>query len=1098
MAGREDDLAYRERQHELLARFGRLALSGADMDMLLEEAARLSAEGLAAPFAKVLEVVPDHDDLLVRAGVGWKPGIVGTATVGADMASPAGYALKTGEAVISNHLGGEERFRTPRLLAEHGIRRAVNVVIRGDADAFGVLEVDSPDPGRFDQADAAFLQGFANLLGVAIDKARMSAAFEAQAAQHALILESIKDHAIFLTDTAGIITTWPPGAEALFHHRAEQAIGQDSAMLFTPEDRANGVPARELATAKRDGLAKDDRWHLRRDGSLFFAEGSTRPLLDHAGRLTGFLKVARDATERRRHEEALRDSEAQFRTLADSIPQLAWMADAQGSISWFNKRWYEFTGAKPGQSEGWDWTAFHHPDHLHRVTKGYREALAAGTPWEDTFPLRRHDGAYRWFLSRALPIRDRRGRVARWLGTNTDVTEQRAAEARVAQAERRLQLALRSARIGTWSWDMGNDRIEGDARLREIFGFGTGEVLDSAAFFSRTHPEDLAALTEIVAAARENQGEYDTEFRVLLPSGEVRWVVARGLVIDDMDGSALSMVGVTWDTTDRKRAEEGVREAEERYRLAARATNDAIWDWNLVSDRIVWNEAMRTLFGYPEELAETPGTWWKDHLHPDDRDRIVAGIEAVIAAGTYWTEEYRFLRADGSYANVLDRGFVQRRPWGRPLRMIGAMQDISHRKRVEEELEAARDAAEGANMAKSQFIANMSHELRTPLSAVIGYCEMLEEEAEDLGAASMLDDLRKINGNARHLLTLINDVLDISKIEAGKMEVHPEPFQVEPLVREVADTVQALVDRKSNRLVVAVQGSLGGALSDPVKLRQCLFNLLSNAAKFTEKGTITLTASRAAVGGTDWLEFRVSDTGIGMTEEAKGRLFQRFSQADASTTRRFGGTGLGLAITRAFCTLLGGDITVDSAPGKGTTFTIRLPADARPALRAASEDPGSPQAGPGRSTQGEGELVLVVDDDPNMRDLLTRFLVKEGFAVRTASNGPEGLALAAEIEPVAILLDVMMPGTDGWAVLSSLKADPALAGIPVVMVSMVRDRRLAFSLGAAEHLTKPVQWSRLKQVLDRYRDTTPSEDGTETGPERLPREDGRNSGGMTS
>jgi CheY-like chemotaxis protein/anti-sigma regulatory factor (Ser/Thr protein kinase) len=258
--------------------------------------------------------------------------------------------------------------------------------------------------------------------------------------------------------------------------------------------------------------------------------------------------------------------------------------------------------------------------------------------------------------------------------------------------------------------------------------------------------------------------------------------------------------------------------------------------------------------------------------------------------------------------------------------------------------------------------------------------------------------------------------------------------------------------------------------SDVVKVRQCLFNLLGNAAKFTEKGRIELSGRRLSEAGADWLEFRVTDTGIGMTPEEVAKLFQRFTQADSSTTRRFGGTGLGLSITRAFATMLGGDISVESERGKGTTFTLRLPADLRshPAVPVQDRTPLNEED---LAARENGNLVLVIDDDESARDLLTRFLVKEGFAVRTAPEGATGLQLARTLKPRTILLDVMMPQIDGWAVLSALKSDPELADIPVIMVTMVREKGLAMTLGAADYLTKPVQWPRLKAVLDRYKES---------------------------
>jgi signal transduction histidine kinase/CheY-like chemotaxis protein len=378
--------------------------------------------------------------------------------------------------------------------------------------------------------------------------------------------------------------------------------------------------------------------------------------------------------------------------------------------------------------------------------------------------------------------------------------------------------------------------------------------------------------------------------------------------------------------------------------------------------------------------------------------------------------------------------------------------------------EAAREAAEDANRAKSSFLANMSHELRTPLSAVIGYSEMLEEEAEELGQGSLLKDLGKIKSNAKHLLGLINDVLDLSKVEANKMDVYVEDIDVAEFVRDAAGTVDALVAKRGNRLVLDLADGIGHARTDATKLRQGLFNLLSNAAKFTEVGTIPLRVRRTAEPEGDGLTFAVEDTGIGMSPEQVERLFQRFVQADGSTTRKYGGTGLGLALTKAFANLLGGDVTVESRVGHGTRFAIRIPAMLpEPTDGTVPDEPGRATALAG---SGRG-LVLVIDDEESQRDLMGRFLQRQGFSVRTAVDGRAGLDLARSLAPRVILLDVMMPDVDGWAVLASLKSDPDTRDIPVVMVSFVADAALSASLGAADALPKPVDWGRLKGVLDR-------------------------------
>jgi signal transduction histidine kinase/CheY-like chemotaxis protein len=382
------------------------------------------------------------------------------------------------------------------------------------------------------------------------------------------------------------------------------------------------------------------------------------------------------------------------------------------------------------------------------------------------------------------------------------------------------------------------------------------------------------------------------------------------------------------------------------------------------------------------------------------------------------------------------------------------------RQRALNTLRLAKESAEQANLSKSLFLANMSHELRTPLGHIIGYTEILQEDTTDNGDETYLPDLHRIHTSGKHLLTLINDILDLSKIEAGKIELFLETFDLDVFVDEIGEMVQPLAARKNNRLVVEKCAPLGKVHNDVTRVRQCLFNLLSNACKFTEKGTITLRVERNG----NTLTMSVKDTGIGMTQEQLSKLFQPFTQADNSTTRRYGGTGLGLTICLKLCEMLGGAISVESEPGTGSTFTMRLSADvqARPApvLPRDVSQPRQPEHALG--------TVLIIDDDAAVREVLTRFLTREGFRTLSASSGAEGVRLAREKRPDAITLDVMMPEMDGWSVLLALKADHQLADIPVIMLTIVDDRNLGYTLGAVEYLTKPVDRQRLLSALKKY------------------------------
>jgi len=476
------------------------------------------------------------------------------------------------------------------------------------------------------------------------------------------------------------------------------------------------------------------------------------------------------------------------------------------------------------------------------------------------------------------------------------------------------------------------------------------------------------------------------------------------------------------------------------------ATVNLDGNFNVVS----CNPAFEKLFGYTEaqamgrnldELVTTPET------RAEALQYSQQGVAGQMTTGTG-----RRRRNDGTLVDV-ELYTIPVIVAGEQVGIIAMYHDIT-------ELLRARREAQAANTAKSHFLASMSHELRTPLNAILGYSEMLQEDAAAEGHGNFIPDLQKIESAGRHLLTLINDVLDLSKIEAGKMDLYLETFEVRPVLEAVASTVEPLIGKNGNTLRLDWAENLGTMRADITRIRQILLNLLSNASKFTERGTITLEARRHSTESGEQLTFAVRDTGVGMTEEQLGRLFQAFAQAEASTSAKYGGTGLGLAISRKFAEMMGGDIAVSSMPGSGTTFTVRLPA-------VVPETEPAPIRLPRNGGSRLG-TVLVIDDDPAMRTLMERILGKEGFRVITAPDGPTGLELARREQPVVITLDLLMPGMDGWTVLGALKAQEDLAHIPVIMLTILDEQRIGFALGAAEYLTKPIERDRLVAVLRRY------------------------------
>jgi signal transduction histidine kinase/CheY-like chemotaxis protein len=464
----------------------------------------------------------------------------------------------------------------------------------------------------------------------------------------------------------------------------------------------------------------------------------------------------------------------------------------------------------------------------------------------------------------------------------------------------------------------------------------------------------------------------------------------------------------------------------------------------------------------------------KPILHLEDTMRMVSSNKnyAIRAVKTYSDEIGRLIDGFNTMLSEIQQRDTALQSTNGELktRTQELEEEVFQRKQAQEELLNAKHAAEEANRAKSTFLANMSHELRTPLNAIIGYSEMLEEETRDTGKVENVQDLKKIQTAGKHLLSLINDVLDLSKIEAGKMGLHLEAFDVSQVIEEMVTTLQPAAAKNANSIHVHVAENVTVMKADITKVRQILFNLLSNACKFTDHGAVSVDVDQIKVVDREWIQFKVSDTGIGISAKQKENLFHEFAQADASIARKYGGTGLGLAITHRFVQLMKGQINVESEPGQGATFTVQLPAQVVIETTESAPSKGAGDASAAFSeTKTNQDTILVIDDDPSVRDLMSRFLTKLDFRVVAARNGEEGFRLAKQIRPLLITLDVVMPECDGWTVLNRLKSDSELAEIPVIMVTVVDNEARGLDLGASSYLIKPVERDRLAVLVEKHR-----------------------------
>ena len=699
---------------------------------------------------------------------------------------------------------------------------------------------------------------------------------------HERILDSATDYAIVATDAEGNVTRWNAGAENVLGWSEAEMLGRPVAVFFTPEDRTGLRPETERALALADGSAPDERWHMRKDGSRFWASGELTPLRSDEGQVIGFLKILRDRTDQREASASLEVSELRYRSLVEVSPQVVWFGDAEGNVTYCNAYWYDYTGLPADETGEARWMGVIHPDHREDTQRAWLASVASGEPYEVEFPLlgrdgqyrwflsrarpmtdvdgtvrswigtsldiherkvaeerfhtltqlaptviwfgdpngglsylndrwyaftgqtpdqalplgwtkaihpddlpgmlgvwdeartreaiydsearvRRVDGAYRWFLMRAEPMRDGSGAVVGWLGSNSDIDDRRQVEEELRKAREQLRLAVEATGTGVFDYDLVGDVLNWDARTRSFYGLGPDATVNLDVHLARVHPDDRAHADDAVSAALDpaSGGSYDITYRTVAPEdGVERWVYAKGQTLFE-DGRPVRLIGTAREVTESRRAEQVLRETEERYRLAARATNDAIWDWDLGTDHILWNEAVQTLFGYAPEAVGQCGSWWKERIHPEDLGRVKAGIYAVIeGAGSSWTEEYRFLRANGTYAAIFDRGYVLRDAEGRATRMIGAMLDISERKRAEEH--------------QRLLTGELQHRVKNTLALVQGIASQTFRDATDMEASREAFSARLISlGRAHDILTASSwTEAPIADVVDGALAVH--------------------------------------------------------------------------------------------------------------------------------------------------------------------------------------------------------------------------------------------------------------------------------------------------------------------------------------
>jgi PAS domain S-box-containing protein len=855
----------------------------------------------------------------------------------------------------------------------------------------------------------------------------------------------------------------------------EEALGDGWLAALHPED-AQSI-AETCWQAHQNHASVQLEYRLRRhDGDYRWVFDSAVPWFDESGTYLGYIGSIIDITDRKRGEDerkhaeaALRQSEDHFRTLADNIAQLAWMADENGWLFWYNRRWLEYTGTTLTEMEGWGWQKVHHPDHVERVVERFRHCIETGTPWEDTFPLRSNAGDYRWFLSRAIPIRNDQGKILRWFGTNTDITDRKLAEEALRQSEEQLRLAQRAAGAGLWDWDITANRVTWSDEYYQLYGLDASITPSYDNWLASILEADRERVDQTAHDTLTHQTNLNVEFRIHHPTRGIRWLAAIGRTFSNANGIPQRMTGIALDITDRKQAEAALHQSEERYRYLAESIPQLVWTAD--ADGMLLDVNQRWLVFTGLTLAQVQTEGWESVIHPDDVPVLSQQWAAAQHNGTYYQAEGRMRQVDGGYRWHLHQAVPLKNEQGQVIKWFGTATDIEDQKQLERQrnrlLEgerSAREAAETANRIKDEFLAVLSHELRSSLNPILGWAKLLQTRQFDQAATKRA--LETIERNAKLQTQLIDDLLDVSRILRGKMVLDVCPVDLVTVIDAALETVRLSAEVKGIEIHKAIASDIGPIAGDAGRLQQIVWNLLSNAVKFTPQGgQIDIRLEQV---GTE-AQIQVRDTGKGITPEFLPHVFEYFQQEDGTTTRKFGGLGLGLAIVRYLTEQHGGTVQVESpGEGLGATFTVLLPLLPREddqrtdaALAASAEEDAFPL---------EHLQILVVDDEADMRELMVTMLRQTGARITVAASAVEALDALVLFQPDVLISDIGMPNVDGYGLMRQVRSLPPEQGgqIPAIALTAYAgeiDQQQALAAGFQRHIAKPVEPENLIRAI---------------------------------
>ena len=896
-----------------------------------------------------------------------------------------------------------------------------------------------------------------------------NATLRASEERYRLLVDGVRDVANLMLDVNGRVTTWNQSAEQLKGYTAEEIIGQNFSIFFPPDDVASGKPEAELARAREQGRAEDDGWRVRKDGSRFWAHVVITPLYNEKGKLQGYSKITRDITERKAAEDSLN------RFFALSLDMLC-IASADGYFKRVNPAFTQTLGWSTDEMLARPFIDFIHPDdHAATLREVEKQVVAGKSVLQFENRYLHKDGSWRLLSWASVP--DANGLM---FATARDATERKAAEDQLRASEENLSVTLSSIGDGVMATDAEGRVTRLNAIAEQLTGWSQAEAIGrpvAEIFRIINQKTRQPAPIPVVATLEQGVTHGLANDTVLIARDGSELPIADSCApIRNRDGKVTGTVLVFRDVTKEYATQAALRTSEERYRTLFEAIDEGfcvvemIYDSNgkAVDYRFVEiNPAFEKQTGLQQAMGKTIRQMVPDHDEHwfEIYGKVARTGEAIrfenpaTAMGRYYDVFASRIGGDGSH------------------RVGVVFNDITERKRAERDLVVAKEQAELANRAKSSFLATMSHEIRTPLTGMLGMLELL--------SMTRLDDeqnttLNVVWDSSRSLLRIVSDILDWSKIEEGKLELAPRDTSIPQLLQDVVNTYSRVASAKSLVLWQHADTRISSAhIVDPLRLSQVLNNFVSNAIKFTQQGEIELRADLLEQHDSgERIRFSVKDTGIGIAKDVQGHLFQRYRQENADTARMYGGTGLGLAICRRLAEMMDGQVELESAPGRGSIFSITLTLPVSGAsgevVQVQNLSVAQKKVSPLLDGNVNVPLVLAVDDHPINRDLLARQIKLLGLKSETAENGKVALSMWREGRFALVITDCHMPEMDGYTLsrtIRKIEAEKKLPRIPIIAWTanaLAEEAEHCHAAGMDELLVKPTNMMQLKKTLAKW------------------------------